>query len=249
MLSKARIKFIKSLQLKKYRKQEQCFVVEGRKSVEELLQSDFKTELVLFTDEFRNLAGKALKSFTGEAIEVKASELSLAGEYSTNDSALAVVRMKPNEEPVLKQGEFALLLDDLRDPGNFGTIIRTADWYGIKNIIVSSETADVYNGKVIQSSMGSFLRVNVFYTNLVSYLSRSSLPVFGAFLDGENVHTLNFGSTGIIVIGNEANGISKEVEKFVTKRITIPHFGQAESLNAGIATAIICDNLRRSSKC
>lgn len=246
MLSKARIKFIKSLQLKKYRKQEQCFVVEGRKSVEELLQSDFKTELVLFTDAFRKQAGNALKNFKGEAIEVKANELSMVGEYSTNDSALAVVRMKPNKEPLLKQDEFVLMLDDLRDPGNFGTIIRTADWYGIKNIIVSAETADVYNGKVIQSSMGSFLRVDVFYTNLGSYLSKSALPVFGAFLDGENVHTLNFGSGGIIVIGNEANGISKEVEGFITRRITIPRFGQAESLNAGIATAVICDNLRRS---
>ena len=146
MLSKARIKFIKSLQLKKYRKQEQCFVVEGRKSVEELLQSDFKTELVLFTDAFRKQAGNVLKNFKGEAIEVKANELSMVGEYSTNDSALAVVRMKPNKEPLLKQDEFVLMLDDLRDPGNFGTIIRTADWYGIKNIIVSAETADVYNG-------------------------------------------------------------------------------------------------------
>jgi TrmH family RNA methyltransferase len=137
------------------------------------------------------------------------------------------------------------VLDDIRDPGNLGTIMRVADWYGINKIVASEETADVYNSKVIQSSMGSFTRVNIFYTDLGRYLSESTTPVFGAFLDGENVHEINFGKGGLIIIGNEAKGISEAVEKFVTKRITIPRFGQAESLNAAIATAVICDNVRR----
>jgi TrmH family RNA methyltransferase len=245
MLPKARIKFIKSLQLKKYRKQEQCFVVEGGKSVQEVLKSDFKIEQLFVTEEFHQVNSKALKANVGETIIVKPTELAGLGEYSTNDAALAIVKMKPNQPPAAMKDTFSLMLDDIRDPGNLGTIIRTADWYGIKNIIASEETADVYNGKVIQSSMGSFLRVDIFYTTLETYLAKSTVPVFGTFLDGENAHAINFGTEGIIVIGNEANGISKEVERFVTRRITIPRFGQAESLNAAIATAVVCDNIRR----
>jgi len=245
MLTKARIKFIKSLQLKKYRKQEQCFVVEGEKSVLEVLQSDFEVIQLLVTPMFLKGHHDSLKRVKGEVIEVKSGELVGLGEYSTNDAAVAVVKMRVNQEPVLSKNEFILMLDDLRDPGNFGTIIRTADWYGITKIIVSEETADVYNAKVIQSSMGSFTRVNVFYTSLETYLLKNSLSVFGAFLDGENAHDVEYGSEGIIIIGNEANGVSKAVEKFVTRKITIPKYGAAESLNAAIATAVICDNIRR----
>jgi TrmH family RNA methyltransferase len=245
MLSKARIKFIKSLQLKKYRKQEQCFVVEGEKSVVEVLKSEFEIEQVFVSPDFYDRHNQVLKALKAEVVEVKPTELAGLGEYATNDAALAIVKMKANNEPVVNKDEFVVMLDDLRDPGNFGTIIRTADWYGIKTIIASEETADVYNGKVIQSSMGSFTRVGVFYTNLENYLAENSIPVLGAFLDGENAHTIDYGKGGIIVIGNEANGISKEVERFVTKRITIPKYGYAESLNAAIATAIICDNIRR----
>lgn len=247
MLSKARIKFIKSLQLKKYRKQEQCFVVEGRKSVQELLKSDYQIEQLLITHQFGQENGSLLKTFKGEVLEVKSTELADLGEYKTNDAALAVVRIKSNQSPVIKSEGFILMLDDIRDPGNLGTIIRTADWYGIKNIVASEETADIYNSKVIQSSMGSFIRVGIFYTNLVQYLGEANLPVFGTFLGGDNVHQLDFGATGIVVIGNEASGISKEIEQFVTKRITIPRFGHAESLNAAMATAVICDNIRRAT--
>ncbi|HEU5293097.1 MAG TPA: TrmH family RNA methyltransferase, partial [Cyclobacteriaceae bacterium] len=161
MLSKARIKFIKSLQLKKYRKQEQCFVVEGRKSVLEVLSSNFKIEQLLMTPDFQQQNERALNPNTSETLVVKPSELARLGDYSTNDAALAVVRMKPNSAPTLARDSFFLMLDDIRDPGNLGTIIRTADWYGIYNIIASEETADIYNGKVIQSSMGSFIRVNI----------------------------------------------------------------------------------------
>ena len=245
MLSKARIKFIKSLQLKKYRKQEQCFVVEGEKSVLELLRSDFKVMQVLATNDFIHRHASVLNKASIELLEVKPQELDGLGEFSTNNAALAVAATKPNLEIKLSKDEFVLMLDDIRDPGNLGTIIRTADWYGISTIVASAETADLYNGKVIHSSMGSFTRVRVYYTDLVAFLKNNSLPVYGTFLDGVNVHDLNYGTGGIIVIGNEANGISSDVERMVTQRITIPKYGHAESLNAAIATAIICDTIRQ----
>jgi RNA methyltransferase, TrmH family len=245
MLSKARIKFIKSLQLKKYRKQEQCFVVEGEKSVLELLRSDFKVHQLLGTAEFINSHENILHSSSLEVIEVKPDELGGLGEFATNNGALAIAAMKPNQELVTYNDEFVLMLDDIRDPGNLGAIIRIADWYGMTKIIASSETADLYNGKVIHSSMGSFTRMHVYYTELAAFLEKNTLPVLGTFLDGANVHGFQYGSGGIIVIGNEANGISVEVERKVTQRITIPRYGEAESLNAAIATAIICDNIRR----
>jgi TrmH family RNA methyltransferase len=141
--------------------------------------------------------------------------------------------------------EFALVLDDIRDPGNLGTIIRTADWFGIHKIIASEETADFYNPKVIHATMGSFCRVLVYYTALPHYLNDTQLPVYGAFLDGVDVHQLKFPNAGLVVIGNEAQGISKEVERSVSHRITIPKKGGAESLNASIATAIILDTIFR----
>jgi TrmH family RNA methyltransferase len=179
-------------------------------------------------------------------MEVKGAELAGLGDYSSNDTALAVVRIKENLKPVIEKDKFVLMLDDLRDPGNFGTIIRTADWFGIQTIVASLETADAYNSKVIVSSMGSFTRVGVYYCDLEEYLSQNKLPVFGTFLKGEDAHTTDFGTGGILVIGNESNGISKGVEKFATRRVTIPRYGGAESLNAAIATAILCDVIRRA---
>jgi TrmH family RNA methyltransferase len=234
------------LQLKKYRKQEQCFVVEGEKSVLELLRSDFQVHQLLATTDFINRHTKLLHR-SKEVLEVNTSELAGLGEFTTNNAARAIAAIKPNQEFILHNDEFVLMLDDIRDPGNLGTIIRTADWYGISKIIASTETADLYNGKVIHSSMGSFTRVDVYYTDLPSFLEKNTLPVLGTFLDGADVHSLNYGSGGIIVIGNEANGVSSGVEKKVTQRLTIPRYGQAESLNAAIATAIICDNIKRKA--
>jgi len=243
MISKSNIKFIKSLQIKKYRKQEQCFVVEGAKSVIELLDSDFETVKVLGTTDFISRLNKKIK---GEILEVSAKELEGIGEFQTNEGALAVARIRPNNEIVVKPDQFALVLDDIRDPGNLGTIIRTADWYGINQIIASEETADFYNAKVISATMGSFTRVEIFYTEIARWLSKTERKIYGAFLEGENVHAVDFGKGGVIVIGNESRGISPDVGKMVTDKITIPRFGKAESLNAAIATAVICDNIRRS---
>ena len=238
MLSKAKIKFIKSLQIKKYRRQEQCFVVEGAKSVRELLSSDFETIMLLGTTDFLSVNNVGNRV---EVIEVTEKELSGLGEFQTNDAALAVVRMKPNEDLKVKEDEFALVLDDIRDPGNLGTIIRTADWFGINSIIASSETADFYSPKVISATMGSFTRIKIFYTNLEEYLQQTKQPVFGAYLDGVDIHRTTFGKGGLILIGNESNGIHPGLEKLVTGKFTIPKFGNAESLNAAIAVGIICD--------
>jgi TrmH family RNA methyltransferase len=241
MLSKAKIKLIRSLQIKKYRQQEQLFVVEGAKSVAELLKSDFVIELIAGTAEYLSTVDAPANLLA----EVKKDELESLGLFQSNESALAIARMKSNEPFRAGPGGFILALDDIRDPGNLGTIVRTADWYGITQIIASTETADFYNAKVISATMGSFTRIRMYYTDLGDYLSQVPARVFGAFLEGENVHHTNFGSGGIIVVGNEARGISDEVASFVTDRITIPRYGRAESLNAAIATAVICDNIRR----
>jgi len=247
MVSKAKIKYLKSLQVKKYRKQEQSFLVEGAKSVQELLGSSFEVTWVGGTEHFLQAHARQFASRKIEAVEVNATELAQLGSFQTNETVIAVAKMKQNSLPDLKN-EFALVLDDLRDPGNVGTIIRTADWYGVKNIIASDETADFYNPKTISATMGSFCRVNVFYTNLSEFFRENKLPVFGAVMDGTDVHQLDFGKSGLIVIGNESNGISNEVSQFVQQKITIPKFGGAESLNAGIATGIVLDNISRSRK-
>jgi TrmH family RNA methyltransferase len=246
MLSKAKLKYIKSLQLKKYRKEEQCFIVEGAKSVTELLDSDFQIAMIAATPAFLEDNSRAVARLA-EIIPCTEAELAAAGSLQTNHSAIAVVEMKPNEALRPSANEFALVLDDIRDPGNLGTIIRTADWYGIHTIIASGETADVYNPKTISASMGSFLRVRLFYTVLTEYL-RDASNLYGTFLKGSDVHTIDFAKGGFIVIGNESNGISTAVEGLIQERIMIPRYGQAESLNAGVATAVVLDNLRRSKK-
>lgn len=247
MISKAKSKFIKSLQVKKYRKQEQCFAVEGRKSVAELIRSDYETILLLATRDFLSELG-TLPGDGIEVVEVEATDLAGLGEFQSNDGALAVARMKPGNPPRANGEGWLLAVDDIRDPGNLGTIIRTADWYGIRNIIASETTAELYNPKVINASMGSFLRVGLYYTSLTEFLSTASVPVVGAFLNGDDIHDCEFGASGILVIGNESIGISPAVGALVGNRVTIPRFGQAESLNAGIATAVILDNIRRCQK-
>lgn len=237
MLSKAKIKFIKSLQIKKYRKQEQCFIVEGAKSVRELLASDFEVQSVIGTMQFLSSVGSRQGV---EFIEASASELRGLGEFQTNDSAVAVARLRPNDDFPIESTEYALVLDDIRDPGNLGTIIRTADWFGLRKIVASHETADCYNQKVINATMGSFTRVRLFYTDLKTYLDCVKIPIYGAYLDGIDIKSVDFGASGMILIGNESNGISTDLERFVTHKVTIPKIGQAESLNAAIAAGIFC---------
>ncbi len=247
MISKAKVKFIKSLQLKKYRKEEQCFTVEGAKGVIELLNSDFEVTWLAGTDSFLKQHEISLAKRKIELVKTDEKELSEVGTFSSNNAALAIARLLPNTEPKLKN-EFVLVLDDIRDPGNLGTMIRTADWYGIKNIIASEETADFYNPKVINSTMGSFCRVNIFYTRLSEYLFGADKPVFGASLTGKSIYEIDFGKEGFIVIGNESQGISPSIHSLINQHITIPRIGKAESLNASVATAIILDNVFRLKK-
>ncbi len=248
MISKAKVKYIKSLQVKKYRIEEQSFVVEGAKSVAELLKSDFVTTWVAASEDFIRHHEKELWLTKAEVVVASFNELSALGSFQSNDAALAVAQIKPNRTLTVENDEIAIVLDDIRDPGNLGTIIRTADWYGVKNIIASEETVDFYNSKVLSASMGSFCRMSIQYTSLVDYLADARKPVFGTFLGGKDVHQVSFSSGGLIVIGNESNGISSEVEKMVSQKITVPRFGKAESLNAAIATAIVLDVARQSKK-
>jgi TrmH family RNA methyltransferase len=248
MISKAKVKYIKSLQVKKYRLQEQSFVVEGGKSVIELLTSDFVTTWVAATEDFIHKNEKQLKACRAEVVAASEAELTTLGSFQTNDAAVAVAKLKPNLPLSIGEGEIALVLDSIRDPGNLGTIIRTADWYGVKNIIASEDTADFYNAKVISASMGSFCRIAIHYVSLVDYLTAVRIPIYGTFLDGLDIHQLSFSNGGLIVIGNESNGISPAVERLVSQKITVPRFGKAESLNAAIATGIVLDIIRQSQK-
>lgn len=177
------------------------------------------------------------------------SDLEGLGSFQTNDSCLAVAKCKENVFLKADEGELVLVLDDIRDPGNLGTIIRVADWYGVYKIICSQETTDLYNPKVIAASKGSFCRVQLFYTDLADYLSQHTAGkmVAGAFLGGESLYDFRLPAAGgFVVMGNESNGVGEQVAGLVTSKITIPRIGQAESLNVGIATAVMLDNLRRN---
>lgn len=249
MLSKNRIKYINSLKIKKYRQLHEAFIVEGAKSVLELLDSDFRTEFVLVTQEFQQKYSSILTRHNVPLETVTTQELEGLGSFQTNDSCLAVAKTKENKFLSPAHSEYILVLDDVRDPGNLGTIIRIADWYGITKIVCSRDTTDVYNPKVIAAAKGSFTRVQTFYTDLTPYfekLTTEPRPVIGAFLGGDSLYEFQFpAGGGIIVMGNESNGIGDSVASFVTDKITIPRFGEAESLNVGIATAVMLDNMRR----
>ena len=246
MISKSIAQFVRSLHQKKYRQQEGCFLVEGATSVQEVLASAFPVELLLATEGFykENAAGADRQRCRVET--ATADELTRIGTLESNNAAIAVVRMRQNEPLTPAPGTWSLVLDDIRDPGNLGTILRIADWYGIDAILCSATTADVYNPKVISASKGSFTRVRWWYGDLAAALQPVTTPIYGAFLDGDDVHSVAFGAAGgYVVLGNEANGIGPQVAPLITRRITIPRYGAAESLNVGIATAVILDNLRR----
>ncbi|MPR36336.1 TrmH family RNA methyltransferase [Salmonirosea aquatica] len=248
MLSKNQIKYINSLKIKKYRQQHGAFVVEGAKSVLELLASDYTVEFVVATDDFLQNYGSIPSRPTVDWILATPADMDRLGTFQSNDACLAVAKTKENAFLCADPGKYALMLDDIRDPGNLGTILRIADWYGIPKIICSENTTDFYNPKVIAASKGSFTRVRAHYTSLPDfiegYLTQHAL--IGAFLDGESLYDFSFPQAGgYLVMGNESQGIGPEVGTRITHRITIPRFGEAESLNVGIATAVICDGWRR----
>jgi len=233
-------KLIKSLYQKKYRQEKKKFLVEGEKSVLELLKSDFNIEYLYATKEFVLANGSLIENKKARLQVVDASELKAIGTLMENEGALAVVHQKPLIEPKDIQG-VTIVLDDIRDPGNMGTIIRIADWYGVNSIICGETCVDWYNPKVISASKGSFTRVQGYYTNLFNYLKNKKIPIIGASLNGTSVREFAFPGEGFLIIGSESHGISREVLRLLSDKVTIPKLGKAESLNAAVAGGIILD--------
>ena len=237
MVTKNQIKRIISLQQKKYRKESGLFFVEGKKVIQELLDSKFTLEELFVTEPiFENIPQQTF---------ISESDLKKISALTNPNNCLAVFRI-PEPKKIIEKG-IILALDKIRDPGNLGTIIRLCDWFGIQNLVCSEDTVDLYNPKVLQATMGSITRVNVSYVDLNEFLSQTQLPIFGTFMNGTNIYKTQLPQDGIIVMGNEANGISTEIEQLITNKITIPRFGNpTESLNVATATAIILSEFRRS---
>ncbi len=246
MLSKTYTKYIQSLHHKKFRDAENVFIAEGSKVVMELLTSSkIVCEHILGKADWLNEHEHAIRShYKGPMEIVEDFELEKISALSTPNQVLGIFK-KLKQGSVNVAGQLSLTLDTIQDPGNLGTIIRTADWFGVTNIICSDNCADIYNPKVVQSTMGSFGRVEVVYTNLVEFLNRnSSIPIYAAALNGKSVDELKGIKEGILLIGNESKGISAAIMQLATEKITIPKFGVAESLNAAVATGIILSHIR-----
>ncbi|WP_395634212.1 TrmH family RNA methyltransferase [Flavobacterium sp.] len=242
MVSKNQIKLITGLQQKKYRNEHQLFLAEGVKVIQELLQSNIVLDHLFETESIFEIVPTAQKTLIKEADMKRMSAL------NTPSSCLAVFHI-PAPKPIDSEG-LIVALDDIRDPGNLGTIIRLCDWFGVTQLLCSKETVDLYNPKVIQSTMGSVSRVQVNYVDLDAFISETTLPVFGTFMDGNNIYKEQLPSEGILIFGNEANGISSTLEQKIKNRIAIPRFGnlqQTESLNVATATAIFLSEFRRNS--
>lgn len=233
MLTNNDTKLINSLVKKKFRQKYNKFVVEGVKNIKEVLNSSIYVEKIYSIDDTFN-------DFPSKNILITERELKKISQLVTPNTALAVCEI-PQEKNIQKNG-FIIALDDIRDPGNLGTIIRMADWFGIQQIVCSKETVDLYNPKVIQSTMGSFIRVQINYTDLEEFFETYSHPILGTFMDGENLYKTSLPENAVLLMGNEANGISEKLESFVTQRLSIPRMGklqQTESLNVAMATSII----------
>lgn len=247
MISKAKIKYIHSLEQKKNRKAEGVFVAEGPKVVGDLLLT-MRPRLVIATEQWH--PATPLHPDV-EFISVTDDELRKVSFLQHPQQVLAVFSIPASEGHEYEAGTLLLALDGVQDPGNLGTIIRIADWFGITNIVCSKDTADVWNPKVVQATMGSIARVNVSYCDLHGYLSSlpSDTPVYGTILDGDDINKADIKNSGVIIMGNEGNGISEEIKKLVTHRLLIPNYPAgrqtADSLNVAIATAITCFEIRK----
>ena len=243
MLSKSEAKYIQSLSQKKYRLQENVFVAEGPKIIEEALNNAAVTVKKVFAvDAWMETHKKYAAKY--DMATITQSELERISQLKTPNQVLALIEMHRNEDFVLKKEKLALAPDGIQDPGNMGTIIRIADWFGIEQIICSTDCADIYNSKVVQASMGSIFRTRVFYTELASWLAaQTGADIFGAALQGTPLKSYKKIQRGILVIGNESKGIRQDVMQQVRQKITIEKVGQAESLNAAVATGIILSHI------
>ena len=240
MLSKNQLKFIRSLKKKKFRQTHQLFLAEGIKVVEELINSPFVVNQLYATESYSNpLNAPDIQLITDK-------ELGLVSDFSSPNQILGIFEI-PKSKELVKQG-ITVVLDEINDPGNLGTIIRLCDWFGVSQLVCSENTVDCYNQKVVQASMGSLTRVSINYTDLVSYLANEKRTVYGTFLKGENIYNSKLEKNAVVVLGNEANGISNEIEQLVDKKITIPQFGKihnTESLNVAMSTAITLSEFKR----
>ncbi|MFY8090134.1 MAG: TrmH family RNA methyltransferase [Chitinophagaceae bacterium] len=240
MLSKNEIKHIQSLYHKKQRDEQGLFLVEGKKMAQELLNSNFLIHKIYATTVWlqHNDAQKPITTIVTD------DELKKISQLTTPNEVLMIVKAIKASTPKIFNQQLTLVVDDLQDPGNFGSIIRIADWFNIPQIICSNNTVDLYNFKVLQATMGSFLRVHIAYTNLEDYLSKTNQPIYGALLKGNNIFETQLIKDGYLIIGNEGKGISNSLQQLITNPITIPKFGGAESLNAAIATGIIVSHFK-----
>jgi len=239
MLSKNQVRFINSLKRKKVRKSKGLFVAEGKKLVIDFLNSDIQVDMIYGLPGFECPEQDKLQ-------QISERELRSISSLATPNEVLAIFKI-PETKPVLKKG-LAVALDDVNDPGNLGTIIRLCDWFDIPQILCSQNTVDCYNTKVIQSSMGSLARVQINYLDLVQHLKNEKRTIYGTFMEGDSLYKTSFEEDGILVMGNEANGISEEIRSIVNKELGIPQFGsqnKAESLNVAMATAIFLSEMRR----
>jgi len=244
MLSKQHLKFIKSLQLKKYRKQAQSFIVEGEKSVVELIHSSIKIKTIIATKRFLDYHFHLLHSKGIECIETSEKTLNNIGTFQQNQTVLAVAQIPVLPPLNIFEYSYIPVFEYLQDPGNLGTILRICDWYGINVIVLSSDSVDVYNSKVIQSSMGSFTRIHVYYEDLENIQIPPDYTMIGTTLDGQDVHQFIWPDKAMIIFGNESQGISNKLYQKLDRKITIPKFGAAESLNVSVATGIVLDQLK-----
>lgn len=242
MVSKNQIKLITGLVQKKNRNEQQLFIAEGKKVVQELFHSDFElVQLYSVSDLNSEIPVEKITLISD-------NELKRISALTTPNECLGLFKI-PKSKKIEDKG-IIVALDDIRDPGNLGTIIRLCDWFGIKQLICSETTVDVFNPKVVQATMGSLTRVAVVYVDLVEALKKTKLPVYGTFMDGESLYTINKEHEAIIVMGNESNGISSKVQELIQRRITIPRFGtlqKTESLNVATATAITLSEFCRNS--
>ncbi|MFA6933060.1 MAG: RNA methyltransferase [Bacteroidales bacterium] len=250
MISNAQIKTIASYKLAKFRNQDEVFVVEGVKMVDELLRSNHTIEMICATKNWIEEHKKIASQISLNIQEIKTQDLERISSLTTPNQVLAIVKRKESK-PIELKSQLVIALDEIKDPGNLGTIVRIADWFGIENIICSENTVDIYNPKAIQATMGSLFRINITYNNLFQYLQTipSSHPIYGTIIEGgKNLYQENLQQEGIIVIGSESHGISQEIKQLITHPLTIPSFSKEqgpESLNASIATSIICSEFRR----
>ncbi|MBR3871137.1 MAG: RNA methyltransferase [Paludibacteraceae bacterium] len=241
MLSKAKIKLINQLSQKKYRQQTGLFIAEGHKTVEDMM-GYFTTEYLYYTSDYSG------NKKANESCEVTYDELKKISRLETPQNVLAVFKMPVYEGVAIDPEELTLALDGIQDAGNMGTIIRIADWFGINNIFASKNTVDIYNPKVVQATMGALSRVRVHYVDLVQELNRVDAPIYVTALDGDNINKCSLTKNGVIVMGNEGNGVSQEVMALANKKLLIPSYPPerptSESLNVSVATAIVVSMFR-----